>query len=307
MAENGRSRGPSGPKGTPNQIQKHRTKIQDEEDRFEKMWEELDNSDEDGADIDPDKFLREMDILDRLNPVPDFDLKPWEDVWKEASPLLDDPDSADQQSSASAFEKRPKRRRPTESNFRRFIALMVIVGILLVATSCGALARFLQAIGVDTENTFFFEMLQVLRVDNPKPERTNIDQYTSLEDALDAYGVTSPSAEMEFPVGYSFTKVIVQEYSDEVKFLALYSNGIEEIAFTIWHYHDSTSLELQAAEKLPQDAEKYVANGVDHYILENTTSTSIAWISGTEAYYLLGDYSAHQAKQMINSIYEGNQ
>ncbi len=304
MAENGRSRGTSGPKGTPTQIQEHRKKIQDEEDLFEKMWEELDNSDEDGANIDPDKFLREMDILDELNPVPDFDLKSWEDVRKEFAPLLGDPDSADQQSSASDLEKRPKRRRPMKSSFRTIIALVLIVGILLAVTSCGALARFLKAIGVDTEDTFFFHMLQELRVDHPKPEDTDTKHYDTLEDALEDYGITTEYAEIPLPSGYTTQMVQVREHSDSIKFFAIYESGKSEIFFTIWHYQDSTSLELQAAEIIPQDVEPYVRNGIEHYILENSDSSTITWISGTEMYRVFCPISSEQCKQMIDSIYE---
>ena len=84
-----------------------------------------------------------------------------------------------------------------------------------------------------------------------------------------------------------------------------YTQGDEEIVFTIWHYKDSTSLELQAAEKLPTDAERYSSNGIDHYILENSESTTASWIIGTEMYLLAGSVSSTEMKVMIDSFYEG--
>jgi len=302
MAENGRSRGPSGPKGTPTQIQKHRTKIQDEEDRFEKMWEDLDNSDEDGADIDPDKFLREMDILDRLNPVPDFDLKPWEEVRKEFDSLPNHPDSADQQSSASAFEKRPKRRRPVKRSFRAAIFLVLLVGMLAIASACGVLDRILQAFGVDLEEIFSFEVFQTLRVDDPEPEDTEIGKYASLEDVLEDYGVITTYSNLEVPTPFSFYGVQDIEYAHATKFVTTYTYEEDEIMFTIWHYHDSTSLELQAAEKLPLDADRYIRHGIDYYFLGNSGMPNVTWIAGTEMYSLIGNVSQEQLKQMIDSI-----
>lgn len=304
MAEKGRSGRDSGPKGNPTQIQDHQKKIQDEEDRFERIWEELDNSAEDGSDIDPEKFLWEMDILDRLNPVPDFDLKSWEDVRKDFAPLLDDPNSADQQSSVSDLEKRPKRRRSRKS-IQAVIALVLVLAMLAMATSCGVLERILKAFGVDAEEIFSFEVLQALRVENPKPEHTEIEAYSSLEESLEEYGIVTAQNRITFPDGYSLQHLRVREHSDAVKFVAVYSNGTEEIAFTIWHYNDSTSLELNAAEKIPEDADSYDLYGITFYVIENTENTSVLWIDGTEKYTLWGPISISQAKQMIDSLYKG--
>lgn len=304
MSENGRSQRPSGPKGNPTQIHDHRKKIQDEEDRLERIWEELDSSEEDGSDIDPEKFLWEMDILDRLNPIPDFDLKSWEDVREGFASLLDDPDSADQQSSASDLEKRPKRRRSRKS-IQAVIALVLVLAMLAMVTSCGVLERILKAFGVDTEEIFSFEVHQALRVENPKPEPTDTRYYDTLEEALEDYGVTTAYADLPLPSGYVTQMVQARERSDSIKFFVIYECGNDEIFYTIWHYNDSTSLKLNAAEKLPSDAKIYTRGGIEYYIISNIDETIATWIVGTEKYTLSGAANVSQVKQMIDSIHEG--
>ena len=71
MSENGRSRRNGGFDEDSAQIHEHQN--QDEEAQLEKIWKELENSEE-GMEIDPEKFLRDMAILDDLIPLPDFDL-----------------------------------------------------------------------------------------------------------------------------------------------------------------------------------------------------------------------------------------
>jgi len=302
MSEHGSSRRNGGFDGESAQIQRHQKK-QDEEAQLKKIWEELENS-EDGIEIDPDKFLRDLADLDELVPLPDFDLSAsWQEFKEKHQDLLAGLEPADQQSSAFASEERPKRRRSMRP-IRVVIALVLVMATLAVATSCGVLDQIIKAIGNWTENTFGFQLSQVLRVENPTPELPDTQYYDSLEEALEAYGVTTEYANTPLLGSFAFSEVRVFEYSNSIKFIAAYVAGEEEINFTIWHYHDSTSLELQAAEKLPVDAERHVCNGITHYILANDESTTTTWISGLEMYQLVSSVSENQSKQMIDSMYE---
>lgn len=302
MAENGRSGRGSGPKQDSTQIQRHQN-IQDEEDRLKELWRELENS-EDGEDIDPEKFLRDMAILDEINPLPDFDLSAsWEDLEEKYALYLASSVPADQQSSAFDSVERPKRRR-TLCSVRAVIAL-VLVAAMLVLASCGIIDRILQAIADWSENIFNFQVTQELHMEDPIPERSEIEFYSSLEAAFDAYGITSISANIEVPDGFVFYRVIVSDLYDSIKFVTQYTRGEEEILYTIWRYHDSTSLGMNVAEKLPADADIYTKNGIDHYIISNIGESIATWIVETEKYTLSGDVTTSQIEQMIDSIYEG--
>ena len=301
MSENGRSRRNGGFDEDSAQIHEHQKK-QDEEAQLEKIWEELENSEE-GMEIDPEKFLRDMAILDDLIPLPDFDLSAsWQEFKEKHHDLLEGLDSADQQSSAFASEeKRPKRKRSMKP-VRVALVVVMILAMLLMA-SCGIIEYIIKAIANWSDQVFQYEVTQELQVDNPTPERTDIGEYESLEQALEDYGVTTEYIGILFPHEFAFEKIEVREYSDAVKFSVTYAHGIEEITFTIWHYKDSTALELQAAEKLPTDAECYIRNGVKHYVMENSTMVTATWIIGSEMYRIIGNISADEAKQVINSLY----
>lgn len=299
MSENGRSRRNGGFDEDSAQIQEHQKK-QDEEAQLEKIWKELENSEE-GMEIDPEKFLRDMAILDDLIPLPDFDLSAsWQDFKEKHHDLLEGLDLADQQSSAFASEEKPKRRRSMKP-IRVALVVVMILAMLLMA-SCGIIEYIIKAIANWSDQVFRYEVTQELRVEEPDPELPDALQFDSLEAALDAYGVTTGYVGILYPDGFTFEKIEVREYSDAVKFSVTYANDGKEITFTIWHYTDSTALELQAAEKLPQDAEVYILNGIKYYFIDNSGMPNVTWIAGTEMYSLIGNVSQGQLKQMIDSI-----
>ena len=303
MSENGSSRRNSGFDGNPAQNQAHRKK-QDEEAQLEKIWKELDDSEE-GEEIDPERFLRDMAVLDELVPLPDFDLAAsWQAFREKHGELLGDLDPADQQSSASALEERPKRRRSVKPI--RAVLVMVLILAMLMMASCGILDYIIRAIANWSDQVFHYEVTQELRVEDTKPKLPDTQQYDSLDEALVAYGVDAVHSELLLPEGYSLQEMRILEYTESIKFLVVYASGENEIAFTIWHYKDSTSLEHQAAEKLPADAEVYARNGVKYYVMKNTETITISWIAGNELYRIAGGFSAEEVEAMIDSIYEGS-
>ncbi|MBR2489955.1 MAG: hypothetical protein IKB65_00530 [Ruminiclostridium sp.] len=301
MSENGRSRRNGGFDGDTAQNQTHQKK-QDEEAQLEKIWQELENSEE-GEEIDPERFLRDMAVLDELVPLPDFDLgASWQEFKEKHHALLEGLKPADQQSSAFASEEKPKRKRSVKP-VRASLVVVLILAMVTMA-SCGIIEYIMKAIANWSDQVFRYEVTQELRVEEPGLDIPENQHYDSLEEALDACGVTTEYARVQFPDGYAFSDVRIRMHSDAIKLVASYVCAEDELLFTIWHYKDSTSLELQAAEKLPPDAEVYGRNGIEFYILENSDSTTITWISGTEMYRIFGPISATQCKQMIDSVYE---
>lgn len=303
MSENGRSRRNGGFDEDSAQIHEHQKK-QDEEAQLEKIWEELENSEE-GMEIDPEKFLRDMAILDDLIPLPDFDLSAsWQEFKEKHHELLADLYSADQQSSAFASEEeRPKRKRSMKP-IRVALVVMMILAMLLMA-SCGIIEYIIKAIANWSDQVFQYEVTQELRVEGSKPKFPDTFNYESLDEALVAWNITSEYVNIQFPEGYVLKTVEVSDLHDSIKMFASYIRNEEEILFTIWHYKDSTSLELNFTEKIPVDADMYFYGGKSFYLIENAENTTITWIEGAEMYSLWGCFSAEEAKQMIDSVYKG--
>ena len=302
MSENGRSRRNGGFDGDTAQNQTHQKK-QDEETQLEKIWQELENSEE-GEEIDPERFLRDMAVLDELVPLPDFDLgASWQEFQEKHHALLEDLKPADQQSSAFASDEKPKRRRSVKPV--RVALVVVLILAMVTMASCGIIEYIMKAIANWSDQVFRYEVTQELRVEEPNLELPDNQHYDSLEDALEDYGVTTEYVRIQYPDGFAFQKLQVWEYSDSVKLMATYIHNEKEIIFTIWHYKDSTALELQAAEKLPADADVYIRNGIKHYVVENTETVTVSWIAGTELYRIAGGFSTEEVELMIDSIYEG--
>lgn len=303
MSENGRSRRNGGFDEDSAQIHEHQKK-QDEETQLEKIWKELENSEE-GIEIDPEKFLRDMAILDDLIPLPDFGLSAsWQEFKEKHHDLLEGLDSAEQQSSTFASEEeRPKRRR-----FRkpvRVALVVVMILVMLLMASCGIIEYIIKAIADWSDQVFRYEVTQELRAEETETKISSTQHYDTLAEAWEGNDIATEYPRIKFPEGYIISDVFVRKYSNAIKIVASYTCKEDEILLTIWHYEDSNSLELQAAEKLPLDAEVYICNGNTFFIMENTDNTTVTWIRGAEKYSLVGDYSAEEGRRMIDSIYEG--
>lgn len=300
MSENGRSRRNGGFDEDSAQIHEHQKKKQDEEAQLEKIWKELENSEE-GEEIDPERFLRDMAVLDELVPLPDFDLSAsWQEFKEKHHDLLADLEPADQQSSAFASVEKPKSKRSMKPVRVALVVVMILA--MMVMASCGIFECIIKAIANWSDEVFRYEVTQELQVEESDPEYNEIDHYASLDEALDAYGVTTAYTGIQIPDVFSFDGVQVIDYDYAVKFVSTYVCKEKEMIFSIWHYKDSTSLDFQAAEKLPIDAEVYIQNGIEYYILVNSDTTTITWISESEMYMLRGDLPMKEVDQMIDSL-----
>lgn len=305
MSEKRSLRGIGGPGKKPTQINEHLNK-QKEDDCLKELWRELDDS-EDGQEIDPEDFLRNMTILDDLVPLPsqgeDWNLS-WKDFEEKYGTLLDGSEPADQQSSVlDPADKSPNCKRP---NCKRVVAVfLAVVLVLALLTSCGFIEYMIRVIAEVRESTFGYSVTEESGTPETIPEETMVKQYTSLGEALNDNDIEMEYVPKWWPEGFKSNRVRVLDFAESEKIVADYLYKEKQIMFSVRIYKDADALKLYAAEMIPLAIEVYVRDNINYYILDNTETINVSWIVDTKVYMLMGDLSLEDAKRMIDSVYEG--
>lgn len=134
--------------------------------------------------------------------------------------------------------------------------------------------------------------------------------YPSLQDALDAYGITEPIALTWIPKEYSAEYVVATTTERGVSVFALYMSdekahgGETSKGITVTVSFGGTA----SADSQVQSgggSKVYKSGGVEHYIANNAGNLVAAWHQdGYEAFIGGNDLSRADMKRMIRSIYE---
>ena len=291
MPEKGISPRSGGTGENPIHIREHLGQ-KNEDELFEAVWDELEHS-EDGADVDVDKILTYMDIMDDINPLPDLDLSSsWKEFEEKYGPVTDGSEPAKQSDSPAKNKRRHRRVKP----IRALLVVLCVSVLLMIASSCGVIDYIINAVARWTDETFGFEVTSTIGESNISPGETNVEIFSSLEEALDRFDSESRCLPEWYPSGFTFFNAKVSELADTIKMKADYTNGKKLIALSIWRYKDNRPLYFQSVEKDPSIIEEYIYSGSVYYIMKNNLQVNIAWIVGAEEYTIAGDFSIEEAK-----------
>lgn len=129
-------------------------------------------------------------------------------------------------------EKASRRKKSHKTILRKalLIAAALACALVLAACSVGGFARFFQMVGKWTSEVFTFEnaykgeIPQEIGTNAPQPQEDV--QYSRIEDALAAYGITEKVVPTKLPEGLEIetVEVIPFESNNSVNFCALYQS-----------------------------------------------------------------------------------
>lgn len=203
----------------------------------------------------------------------------------------------------------PERARRSRRFWRTLLVAAAAVGCMFAAMVVA------QASGVDvfgamarwTEDAFSFNRVP------PDSELTeNLDQtggagqersFASLQEALDAYGVTAVHEPAQLPDGFVMNECVV-EYSDvpySTIFHAAYENSGDFLTFVIMSYESRPTILIQKADTLPEKAEW---GGITFYLIENAGTSIVAWYDEEYEYYVRGKLNEDILLETAISMYE---
>ena len=129
-------------------------------------------------------------------------------------------------------------------------------------------------------------------------------EFTSLQEALDAYGITEPLAPKWLPEGFEGLGVTTSVDLDFVRIAEIYIFNEKEIKITIRRYNSEEALDRFSFEKQEeQQDKKYTCGGVVHSIAQNNETFTASWTHGLNMVNIAGDMTEEELEQMIDSIY----
>lgn len=198
-------------------------------------------------------------------------------------------------------EKDEKKSRPVV----RIVARVALAACLCVVMA-GAVA---QACGIDLIGQFleWREETFVLRgtshggqmVLDAAPE----GEYTSLAEAVAAYGIADPVVPTWIPRGMELQSVRVKEVPYAIDLTARYvGDDDRKIVSKVYICLDESYFAIHS-EHSEKDQPSYMVNGISFLITSNNEQYHASWVVGNCICSINGDLTESEIKQMINSIF----
>lgn len=186
-------------------------------------------------------------------------------------------------------------------------AAVLVCVFSLAACSVGGVGRFFQMVGKWTSEVFTFEnaykgeIPQEIGTNAPQPQEDV--QYSRIEDALAAYGITEKVVPTKLPEGLEIetVEVIPFESNNSVNFCALYQSDTNYLMLQVRQLADQHD---EKFEKSEGEVAKYIRDGIPHYFYENVGSSCITWFNGNLECVIDTDLPKDCLIAVVDSIYE---
>lgn len=253
-----------------------------------------------------------MNELERRVPVPK--LPDVNEAYAEFQKLLQE----------SVEENNPQGTTPIYHSVRRkrFFRISLVAAIIVACVLGGMLTA--QAAGLDVFATIAHWTEDVFRfggapdsgaidtvLPSPEGNTTQIyvtgsecEEYSSIQDVLNDFGVTEVRVPTWFPKGYGLTELSVLNCPDPPTFVlnAVYSgNGGEgNIGFDVMLYVDNP---INQVEKTIDPVEEIQINGITIYVVRNEKNYMASWVIGHYECYL-STTNKDDLLKMLLSIYD---
>ena len=271
------------------------------------ILEELDARMEEMTDqsCDPELIRLYLDVLEEKEPL-GLELDPEASLQRflEERAGEESRSTPPEEPAAQAAVSRPAGLR----RFRHFPRTLIAAAVVAVLFGLGSMAgssRLWESVVHLTQGT-----LQIVPPGASQSGQTSAQppleelEFTSLQEALDAYGITEPLVPKWLPEGFESRDVIISVDPDFIRIIAVYQYGEKEIKVTVRRYNSEDALERFSLEKQEgQQDTKYTKDGVVHSIAQNNAACTASWTNGLNMASIMGDVTEEELEQMIDSIY----
>lgn len=206
---------------------------------------------------------------------------------------------------------------PARSVRRRQVRRTVLIAAAAIACAFGVMVTA-QAAGIDvfgamarwTQDAFSFGRIAPDSVVSECPKDETEDalldprqEFSTLQAALDAYGMTEVHEPRWLPEGYAVHKVGAgySNASHSVIFYSTFENDEDFISISIMSHEGAPDIQT---EKTDVSIEKTERDGITFYLIENVNSQAVAWHAGGYEYYISGKLGTEILWKIAESMFE---
>lgn len=181
-------------------------------------------------------------------------------------------------------------------------AIICVFAVMVTAQAAGV--DVFGAIARWTEDVFSFGQIPPDSVvsDNLNGEATG-PEFSSLQEAFDAYGMTEVHEPTWLPEGYTLKELDVTCLDDPFlrTFETAYTDGEGFIVIGIMSYEGQPATQVQKTDGPVKSVEK---SGLMFHYIENSVGHMIAWYTDQYEYYLSGDEGDDILWKVVDSMFE---
>lgn len=261
------------------------------------------------GDIDLELMQAYLDAMDEKDPIP-FALEEtatYERFAEKHAAMLEELNRPVQSMELHTSEQQ----RPVEKHSRGVLRRVVPVAAaaaLMLGTMISA-----QAMGFDvfgkiarwTEETFHFSSARQTSAAVTKYPLAESEQmaFETLEDAVDAFGISAPIIPKRIPNRFSLAEVTALHNADGIEICAVYKEDGNMEPLVV-DYRTVTAEDETIIEKDASSVGLYEKNGIAHYLITDMGCEKAIWQNGELECYIMGMVSRQEMREIIDSIYE---
>lgn len=191
----------------------------------------------------------------------------------------------------------------------RIVSVAAILAVLFFATTITAYAFGYDvwgAIASWSQETFSFVQADTKNnTDQTDPSNSGSvsSAFSSLQEALDSYGITAEIAPTWIPERFSLDSIDASENAGLTAFNASYSYGENILVMSVF-CHEKPQEKYAQWEKDDVEPTTYEVGGIAHYIMTNMGRQKAVWFTSNCECSITGDISEDELLTIIDSIYE---
>ena len=191
----------------------------------------------------------------------------------------------------------------------RIVSVAAILAVLFFATTITAYALGYDvwgAIASWSQETFSFVQADTKNnTDQTDPSNSGSvsPEFSSLQEALDSYGITATIAPTWIPERFSLDSIDASENAGLTAFNVCYSYENDVCAISVL-CHEAPQEQYAHWQKDDVEPTTYEVGGVTHYLMTNMGRQVAVWFASNCECNITGDISEEELITMINSIYK---
>lgn len=198
----------------------------------------------------------------------------------------------------------PPAKRPSRRALAKVISIAAAAAVLLGTVTCqalgldvfGAIARWTAAIFQLEDPATPYATIRTVPLDEGEEAH-----YDTLEEAVEAFGITAPIVPQWIPERFALTQVSAVNRSSGIFICADYKSddGILQIRYKEMENENFSSLEQESSE-----VRVHIKAEITHYLLSDMDRQKAFWKNGVLECRITGSVSDKEMRDMIDSIYE---